>query len=121
MTRYFRPAGTDLKQHALQEVVATSPLPDDLYDRADVGPMYYATLGNGATVEAFGDELISDVEEVLYVDGDSMDLLIDGRHNVNFVPSVYSRFATDYRDRDGNPMRAEIHPTGRHWYVEVQR
>ena len=62
---------------------------------------------------------ISPVEEYLYADEDGIDMLIDGKHNVNFVPSVYSRFA-NLTDRDGNPMRAEIHPTGRHWYVEVQ-
>lgn len=64
---------------------------------------------------------MSAVERVLYDDEDGTDLLIDEQHNVNFVPGpVYPRFAS-YVDRAGNLMRAEIHPTLRHWYVEVQR
>ena len=40
------------------EVVATSPLPDEAYDKTEVGPMFYATLANGTTVEAFEDEIV---------------------------------------------------------------
>lgn len=64
---------------------------------------------------------ISAVETWLYHDADGTDLLIDGRHNVNLVTRpVYPRFA-NLLDRDGKPMRAEIHPTLRTWYVEVER
>ena len=61
------------------------------------------------------------VERVLYDDEDGTDLLIDGRHNVNFVPGLPSDRMVTHEARDGSPMRVEIHPTGRHWYVEVKR
>lgn len=61
------------------------------------------------------------VAQVLYDDEDGTDLLIDDQHNVNFVRGrVHSRFAR-LLDRTGLPMRAEIHPTLRTWYVEVTR
>lgn len=60
------------------------------------------------------------VAEVLYDDTDGTDLLIDAQHNVNFIPRLYDRSIT-HAARDGSPMRVEIHPTLRTWYVEVQR
>jgi len=60
------------------------------------------------------------VAQVLYDDADGTDLLIDDQHNVNFLPTMFSRFV-NFTARDGSPMRVEIHPTLRTWYVEVQR
>lgn len=63
---------------------------------------------------------ISAAEKWLYHDADGTDLLIDGRHNVNFVPKVYDRTLT-HEARDGSRMRVELHPALRSWYVEVER
>ena len=53
----FRSDASDVKQYDGQQVVAIAAMPEDHYDRVEVGPMWYATLANGVTIEAFDDEI----------------------------------------------------------------
>ena len=53
----FQSSDSQHEQYNGLEVVSTSPMPEEHYDQAEVGPMFYATLANGVTVEAFADEI----------------------------------------------------------------
>jgi len=57
MSKTFETTDSVWSRHSGEAVVATAPMPEDRYDKAEVGPMFYATLESGVTVEAFEDEI----------------------------------------------------------------
>lgn len=59
MMSTFQTTDSVWRKHNGEEIVATSPMPEDAYDREEVGPMVYATLSSGVTVEAFADEIVT--------------------------------------------------------------
>jgi hypothetical protein len=61
----------------------------------------------------------SPVEEVLYDDEHGLDLLIDGKHNVNLSLAHEGLVVQHYTTRDGKPMEVEFHPTFRTYWILI--
>lgn len=58
--RIFRTTQSDLLKYNGERIVASAPLDESKYDRADVGPMYRIKLQCGASLDAFEDEIIDE-------------------------------------------------------------
>ena len=102
MTTIFRSRASDVRQHDGQEVVAIAAMPEDHYDRVEVGPMWYATLASGATIEAFDDELIEVAKPANHVTFYASQDVPEGRGEPLSTWSVYRE---EYAPNDlDNPL-----------------
>ena len=57
----FQTTQSDLLHLNGKRVIASVPLNEKLYDRADVGDMFKIRLDDGTMLDAFADELIEEV------------------------------------------------------------
>lgn len=56
----FKTTQSDLLKYNGQRIVASAPLPENEYDKEDVGPMFRIRLNSGAMLTAFEDEMIEE-------------------------------------------------------------